>query len=161
MDTLTFLKNSQTQIYCRERVRDRNPALVMKQFEIGSTSFARQKACILYPALMEGELGHIRAHFTTHGDFMVRVEFKAHGILEIPAEITFIYPLESRENWVATGPHYELGDKITTLEAGSVTGIVHGFVTQPNKSLLVIVWFNETDKYQQLSPDQIKPDREM
>ena len=110
---------------------------------------------------MEGELGHIRAHFTTHGDFMVRVEFKAHGILEIPAEITFIYPLESRENWVATGPHYELGDKITTLEAGSVTGIVHGFVTQPNKSLLVIVWFNETDKYQQLSPDQIKPDREM
>ena len=159
VDTLKFLKNSQTQIYCRERARARGPALVIKQFEIGSTTFARQKACILYPALMEGELGHIRAHCTTHGDLMARVEFKAHGTLEIPAEITFIHPLESSANWVATGPQYELGDKITTLAMGSATGIVHGFVIQPDKSLSVLVWFNETDRYQQLNPDQIKPDK--
>ena len=81
------------------------------------------------------------------------------GLLEIPAEITFIHPLESRENWIAKGPKYELGDKIINLGAGSPTGLVHGFVNQANNSLLVLVWFNETDKYRQLSLDQIKPDR--
>jgi len=108
---------------------------------------------------MEGELGHIRVYCATHGEFMARVEFKAHGTLEIPAEIKFIHPLESRENLVPTGPQYEFGDKITTLAVGSVTGIVHGFVIQPNRNLLVLVWFNEMDRYQQLSPDHIKPDK--
>ena len=31
-------------------------------------------------------------------------------------------------------------------------------VTQPDGSLLVLIWFNETDRYQQLKLDQIQPD---
>jgi len=85
--------------------------------------------------------------------------FKTHCTLEIPAEITFIHPLEAKENWVATGPQYELGNKITTLAIGNVIGIVHGFVIQPDKSLLVLVWFNKMDRYQQLRPDQIRSDK--
>jgi len=97
-EILSSLKNSQAQIFCRERARTRDPAAVNKQFHIGSTYFARQKACRLYPALVEGELRIITAHCTTHGDFMARVDFKTHGTLEIPAEIAFIHPLEAEEN---------------------------------------------------------------
>jgi len=32
-------------------------------------------------------------------------------------------------------------------------------VTQPDNSLLVLIWFNETDRYQQLRLDQIQPDK--
>jgi len=89
---------------------------------------------------------------------MVKVKFPTHGILEIPAEIAFIHPLEARENWTKTGPRFTLGDKITTLEVPAVFGVVHGFVTQMNSSSLVLIWFNETDKYVQLRPDQIQFD---
>jgi len=34
--------------------------------------------------------------------------------------------------------------------------VVHGFVTQSDGSLVVLIWFNETDKYVQLRPDQIQ-----
>jgi len=52
-----------------------------------------------------------------------------------------------------TGPQFALGDRITT----HIFGVVHGFVTQPDSSLRVLIWFNETDKYQQLRLDQIQP----
>jgi len=55
-ETLTFLTNSQLKIYCREKARARDPDQVTKQFSIGSTSFARKKACTLRPILAEGEL---------------------------------------------------------------------------------------------------------
>ena len=75
--------------------------------------------------------------------------------LEIPAEIAFIHPLEARENWTKTGLQFVLGDTITITEGKSIFGVVHGFVTQLDSSSLVLIWFNETVKYQQLRPDQI------
>jgi hypothetical protein len=157
-DILNSLKNSQTQIYCRERARNRDQATVLKQFQIDSTCVARQKARKLHPTLIDGELGIITAHCTTHGDLMAKVNFPTHGILEIPAEIAFIHPLEARENCTKTGPRFTLGDKITTLEGPAFSGIVHGFVTQMDSSSLILIWFNETDKYVQLRPDQIQLD---
>jgi len=161
-EILNFLKNSQAQIYCRERARNRDQATVLKPFQIDSTCFARQKACKLHPALIEGELGIIMAHCTTHGDLMAKVNFPIHGILKIPAEIAFIHPLEARENWnwTKTGLQLALGDKITTTEGQAIFVIVHGFVTQLDSSALVLIWVNETYKYQQFRPDhwQIRPD---
>jgi len=87
---------------------------------------------------------------------MARVNFPTHGNLEIPAELTFINPLEAKENWTSTGPGFTLGDKITTVEGPAIFGVVHGFVTQRDSSPLVLMWFNETDKYVQLRPDQIQ-----
>ena len=87
---------------------------------------------------------------------MAIVNFPTHGALEIPAELTFIHPLEARENWTNTGPGFTLGYKITTLEGPAIFGVVHGFVTQRDSSLVVLIWFNETDKYMQLRPDQIQ-----
>jgi len=157
-EILNSLKNSQAQIYCRERARNRDQATVLKQFQIDSTCFARQKECKLHPTLTDGELGIIIAHCTTHGDVMAKVDFPIHGILEIPAEIAFIHLLDARENWTKTGPRFTLGDKITTLEGPAISGVVHGFVTQMDSSSLVLIWFNETDKYIQLRPDQIQLD---
>jgi len=157
-EILNSLKNSQAQIHCRERARNRDQATVLKQFQIDSTCFARQKACKLHPALIEGELKIIMAHCTTHGDLMAKVIFPIHGILEIPAEIDFIHPLEARENWTKTGPQFALGDKITTTEGQAIFGVVHGFVTQLDSGSLVLIWFKETDKYQRLRPDQLQPD---
>ena len=37
-------------------------------------------------------------------------------------------------------------------------GVVHGFMTQRDSSSLVLIWFNETDKYVQLRPDQLQLD---
>jgi hypothetical protein len=136
-EILNSLKNSQTQIYCRERARNRDQATVLKQFQIDSTCVARQKARKLHPTLIEGELGIITAHCTTHGDLMAKVNFPTHGILEIPAEIAFIHPLEARENWTKTGLQFALGDKITTTEGQAIFGVVHGFVTQLDSSSLV------------------------
>ena len=87
-ETLNFLKNCQSQLYCRERARERDSVTVYKQYSIGSTSFARKQACLLHPNLMEGELGLMTAHCTTHGDHMVCVNFKTKGFLEIPAEFS-------------------------------------------------------------------------
>jgi len=97
------------------------------------------------------------AHCTTHGDLMARVNFTTHGILEIPAELTFIHPLEATANWTEKGPQFVFGERITTKEVQPTFGLVHGFITQSNGSSLVLIWFNETDKYQQLRPDQIQP----
>ena len=157
-EIFSSLKNSQAQIYCRERARTRDPTTVIKQFQIGSTWFARQKASRLYPALIEGKLGIITAHCTTHGDFMAKVNFTTHGTLEILAEISFIHPLEAKDNWTMTGPQFALVDTIRTMVGGHIFGVVHGFATQPDSSLLVLIWFNETDRYQQLRLDQIQPD---
>jgi len=110
-EILSSLKNSQAQIYCRERSRSRDQDTVLKQFLIGSTCFARQKVCRLYPALIEGGLGIITAHCTTHGDLMAKVNFTTHSILEIPAGIAFIHPLEATENRTKTGPQFTLGGK--------------------------------------------------
>jgi len=107
---LNSLKNSQTQIYCRERARNRDQAEVLRQFQIDGTCFARQKARKLHPTLIEGELGIITAHCTTHGDLMAKVNFPTHCILEIPAEIAFIHPLEARENWTKTELPFTLGN---------------------------------------------------
>ena len=95
---------------------------------------------------------------------MAIVNFPTHGTLEIPAELTFIHPLEAKEHLTNTGPGFTLGDKlrftlgdeITTLEGPAMFGVVHGFVTQSDSSLVVLIWFNETDKYMQLRPDQIQ-----
>ena len=73
--------------------------------------------------------------------------------------MAFIHPLEAMANWTKTGPQFILGGKITTKEGQRTLGVVNGFVTQSNGSLLVLIWFNETDKYQQLRPDQIQPDK--
>jgi hypothetical protein len=96
---------------------------VLQQYAIHSTCFARYKARKLYPLLIEGELGIITAHCTAHGDLMAIVNFPTHGTLEIPAELTFIHPLEARENWTSTGPGFTLGDKITTLEGPAIFGV--------------------------------------
>jgi len=97
-------------------------------------------------------------HCTTHGDLMAMVNFPTHGNLEIPAELTFIHPLEAKEHWTSTGPGFTLGDKITTLDGQAIFGVVHGFVTQSDSSPVVLIWFNETDKYMQLRPDHIQLD---
>ena len=89
---------------------------------------------------------------------MAKVNFTTHGILDIPAEIAFLHPLEATENWTKTGPQFTLGEKITSKEGQPILGVVHGFVTQSDSSSLVLIWLNETDKYQQLRPDQIQPD---
>jgi len=155
-EILKSLKTTQALIYCREQAWNRNSASVLQQYAIHSTCFARYKARKLYPLLIEGELGIITAHCTAHGDLMAIVNFPTHGTLEIPAELTFIHPLEAREHWTNTGPGFTLGDKITTLEGPAIFGVVHGFVTQSDSSLVVLIWFNETDKYMQLRPDQIQ-----
>ena len=129
---------------------------MLQQYAIKSTCFARYKACKLYPLLIEGELGIITSQCTTHGDLMAIVNFPTHGDLEIPAELTFIHSLAARENWTNTGPGFTLGDEITTLTGPVIFGVVHSFVTQSDGSLVVLIWFNETDKYVQLRPDQIQ-----
>ena len=107
---------------------------------------------------MEGELGIIIAHCTTHGDLMVTVDFSTHGALEILADLTFIHPLEARKNWTKKGPQCTLGDKISTSARPAMLGQVHGFVTQMDSSSTVLIWFNDADKYVQQRPDQIQPD---
>jgi len=87
---------------------------------------------------------------------MVCVNFKTKGTLEIPAEFSFIHPLEATTNYASTGPQFALGERITTLDTQPIPGVVHGFITPLNGSLIVLIWFNETDKYQQLRPDQIQ-----
>ena len=59
---------------------------------------------------MEGELGLIIAHCTTHSDHMVSVNFKTKSLLEIPAALTFIHPLEATANYAPTGPQFVLGE---------------------------------------------------
>jgi len=76
---------------------------------------------------------------------MVSVDFKTKGIMEIPAERTFIHPLEATTNWAPTGPQFVLGERITTLEIQPTLGVVHGFTTPPDGSLLVLIWFNERE----------------
>jgi len=107
-EILKSLKTSQAQIYCREQARKRNQALVPQQYAIHSTCFARYKARKFYSLLIEGELGIISAHCTTHGDLMAMVNLTTHGNLEIPAELTFIHPLEAKEHWTSTGPGFTL-----------------------------------------------------
>jgi len=157
-EILTFLKTTQALIYCREQARNRNPDAVHQQYAIHSICFARIKACNLHPSLREGELGTIRSHGITHGDLMATVNFPTHGDLEIPAEPTFIHLLDANleGNWTSTGPGFVMGDKITTLQGPAGPGVVHGFMTQNDGSLAVLIWFNETDKYMQLRPDQIQ-----
>jgi len=105
---------------------------------------------------MEGELGIITAHCTTHGDLMATVDFPSHGSLEILMDLNFIHPLKNRENWTKTGPQFTLGDKIFTIARPAMLGVVHGFVTRTDGSSTVLIWFNDTDKYVQLRPDQIQ-----
>jgi len=73
--------------------------------------------------------------------------------------MAFIHPLEATANWTEKGPQFVFGERITTKEVQPTLGVVNGFVTQSNRKLLVLIWFNETDKYQQLRPDQIQPDK--
>jgi len=91
-------------MYCKEQARNRDYASVLKQFQIGNTYFARLMARQIYPNLMEGELGIITAHCTTHGNLMATVDFPTHGALEILMDLNFIHPLETREKWTKTGP---------------------------------------------------------
>jgi len=143
-------------MYCREQARNRDYATVLKQFQIGNTYFARLMARQIYPYLMEGELGIISAHCTTHGDLMATVDFPTYGALEILMNLNFIHPLETLENWTKTGPQFTLGDKISTLARPAMHGVVHGFVTQMHGSSTVLIWSNDTDKKIQLRPDQIQ-----
>jgi len=154
-ETLHSLKESQAQMYCREQARSQDHATVLEQFQIGCTFFARPMARQHHPSLMVGELGIITAHCTTHGDLMATVEFPTHGSLEILMDINFIHPLETRENWSATGPQFTLGNKIFTLAKPVVRGVVHGFVTQRDGTSTVLIW-SDTDKYVQLRPNQIQ-----
>jgi len=39
---------------------------------------------------------------------MAMVNLTTHGNLEIPAELTFIHPLEAKEHWTSTGPGFTL-----------------------------------------------------
>jgi len=109
------LTDSQGQIYCREQARNRDCTTVLKQFQIGSTYFAGLKARQIYPHLMEGELDIITSHCTTHGDLIATVDFPTHGALEILTDLTFIHPLENRENWTKTEPQFTLRDKSLPL----------------------------------------------
>jgi len=93
---------TQSQMYCREQAKNWDYATVFKQFQIGSTYFARPMARQHHPNLMVGELGIITAHCTTHGDLMATVDFLTHGSVEILMDLNFIHPLETRENWTET-----------------------------------------------------------
>jgi len=104
---------------------------------------------------MVGELGIIIAHCTTHGDLIATVEFPTHGSLEILMDLSFIHPLEALENWSKTGPHFTLGNKISTLAKPVMLGVVHGFVTQMDGTFTVLIW-SDADRYVQLRPDQIQ-----
>jgi len=98
------------------------------------------------------------SHGTIHGDLTVTVNLPTHGDLEIPAEPTSIQPLDAclQENWTSSGPVFVMGEKITTLQGPAGPGVVHSFMTQNDGSLAVLIWFNETDNYVQLRPDQIQ-----
>ena len=80
-EILTFLKTTQALIYCREQARNRNPDVVLQQYAIHGTCFARIKACNLHPLLREGELGTIRSHGITHW------RSRGHGQLSDPRRL--------------------------------------------------------------------------
>ena len=89
---------------------------------------------------------------------MATVHFPTLGDLEIPAEPTFIHVLEANRepNWTDTGPDFTMGDRIITLQGPVGPGVVHGFMTQEDGSIAVLIWLNETDGYMQIRPDQIQ-----
>ena len=128
-------------MYCRERVRSQDHATVSKQFLIG--------------ALMVGELGIFRGHRTIHEDLMAMVHFHNHGLFEILMDSSVITPLEARADWAETGPKLTLGDMIVSLATPVTHGVVHGFVTQADGTMAVLIWSN-IDKYAQYRPDQIQ-----
>jgi len=72
---------------------------------------------------------------------MATVNFPTHGDLEIPAELTFIHPLDAslQGHWTSYGPGFVMGDKITTLQGPAGPGVVHGFMTQSDGSLVVLI----------------------
>jgi len=80
---------------------------------------------------------------------MATVHFPTLGDLEIPAEPTFIHVLEAdgEPNWTDTGPDFTMGDRIITLQGPAGPGVVHGFMTQVDSSTAVLIWLNETGKY--------------
>ena len=49
-----------------------------------------------------------------------------------------------------------MGDRIITLQGPAGQGVVHGFMTQVDDSIAVLIWLNETDKYIQIRPDQVQ-----
>ena len=89
---------------------------------------------------------------------MATVYFPTLGDLEIPAEPTFIHILEANHapNWTDTGPDFRMGDRIITSLKPAGQGVVHGFMTQEDGSIAVLIWLNETVKYIQIRPDHVQ-----
>ena len=67
-----------------------------------------------------------------------------------------ITPLEARADWTEKGPQFTLGDMICSLATPVTHGVVHGFVTQADGTVAVLIW-TDTDRYTQYRPDQIQP----
>jgi len=104
---------------------------------------------------MVGELGFFRGHRTIHGDLMATVHFHIHGPLEILMDPSVITLLEARAHWTETGPRFKLGDMISSLTTPVTHGVVHGFVTQAEGTVAVLIR-TDTDKYTQYRPDQVQ-----
>jgi len=154
-ETLRHLEDAQTLMYYRERARSQDHAIVSKQFIIDSTCFARPIACQTHPCLMVGELGFFKGYRTIHEDLMATVYFPNHGSLEILMDSNVITRLEARADWTATGPQFTLRDMICSLATPVTHGVVHGFVTQADGTVAVLIW-TDTDRYTQYRPDQIQ-----
>jgi len=154
-ETLRHLAEAQTMMYCRERARSQDHATVSKQFQIGATCFARPMACQAHPCLMVGELGIFKGHRTIHEDLTASVYFQNHGLLEILMDSSVITLLEAQAHWTETGPEFTLGDMISSLATPVTHGVVHGFVTQADGTIAVLIW-TDTDRYAQYRPDQIQ-----
>jgi len=154
-ETLHHLEDAHTLMYCRERARGIDHATVSKQFVVDSTCFARPIACQTHPRLMVGELGWFKGCRTIHDDLMATIHFPIHGSLEMLMDSNVITPLAARADWIKTGPKFALGDMISSLATPVTYGVVHGFVTQADGAVAVLVW-TDTDKYAQYRPDQLQ-----
>jgi len=76
--------------------------------------------------------------------------------LEMLMDSNVITPLIARTDWIKTGPKFALGDIISSLATPVTYGVVHGFVTQADDTVAVLVW-TDTDRYAQYRPDQLQP----
>ena len=86
---------------------------------------------------------------------MATVDFPAHGRLELLLDPSVITLLEARAQWAELGPTFKLGDMISTLTTPVTHGVVHGFVTQTDGSVAVLIR-TAADQYTQYRPDQVQ-----
>ena len=135
-------------MYCREQARSQDHDSVSKRYGTDATCFVRPLACQSHPCLTVGELGFFRGHRTIHDDLMATIFFPTHGSLEMLMDPSVITPLEARAQWTEIGPLFKLRDMISTLTTPVTHGVVHGFVTQVDGTVAVLIR-TDTDQYAQ------------